>query len=246
MAAVLEEVCAGSLCTPTRGRRLQPATRAGLIDLAPFVASIIPFAMTIGAAIAASRVDNVVGFLGAPMIIGGTSQLAAITLLDAGAAAVGVVVTALAINLRVAVYSAVLAPKFTAQPRWFRWTGAAMIVDQTFAVVDARIEEGRDPAWIRRYYAANAIGLALVFILFVGLGVLVGPAVPVSWELAFAGIVMFFALLVPSVTSRSTWVAAVVATAVAIALVELPNGFGLVLAGLAGAASGALVKGGQS
>ncbi len=241
MTTVAEEQHIG-LQAPAAGSWLQPATRAGLIDLAPFVASIIPFAMTIGATIAASQVDNLVGFLGAPMIIGGTSQLAAITLLDAGAAALGVVITALAINLRVAVYSAVLAPKFGVQPRWFRWAGAAMIVDQTFAVVDARIDEGRDPAWIRRYYGTNAIGLALVFIVFVGVGVLVGPAIPVSWELSFAGIVMFFALLIPSVTSRSTRVAAVVATALAIVLVDLPNGFGLVVAGLAGAGSGALVS----
>ena len=239
MTATLIEPCVEPLCTPTEGKWLAAPLRAGFIDLAPFVASIIPFGMTIGAAVAASSVNNVVGFLGAPMLIGGTSQLAAVTLLDTGAAALGVIITALAINLRVAVYSAVLAPKWGNQPTWFRWAGAVMIVDQTFAVTDARIDEGRDPAWIRKYYAANATGLASVFVASVGAGVLIGPAIPVSWELSFAGILMFFAMIIPATRSRSSVVAVLTAVALSVVLVDLPNGFGLVIAGLAGAVAGA-------
>jgi hypothetical protein len=56
---------------------------------------------------------------------------------DAGGTASlwAVIVAALVINSRHVMYSAALAPTFQEQPRWFRWVGSFVLIDQIFALV---------------------------------------------------------------------------------------------------------------
>lgn len=224
--------------------RLDPdgGTATAAREIVPVAVAIASFSMSVGATIASTEVDHFVGWLGGPLLVGGSSHVAAVTLLDAGAAAGAVILTALLINLRVVAYSAILARHFARQPRWFRWVAAAMLVDQTFATVSTHAEQGRDDAWLRRYYLAFSIPLWCLFIVGVGAGIVAGPIVPASLELGFSGYLLFIAMLMPAARTRPAWAAAVVAFVTAGLLASLPAGLGLVLGGLAGAVTGAALS----
>ena len=86
------------------------AYRQGVLDGAPFVLVVVPFAMVFGllAVEAGLPVVQVMAFSGA--VIAGAAQFTALGLMVDGTPTLIVLLTALAVNLRMAMYSAALAP----------------------------------------------------------------------------------------------------------------------------------------
>lgn len=210
--------------------------RQALLDIAPLLVPVVPFALVLGLTIAESPMSNFVGWLGAPIIFGGAAQLAVITLLGANAALLAVVAAGVVINARHFMYSAALAPTFGLQPRWFRWLGPYFLVDQVFALMIVRIHD--DPLRFRQYYLVAGAGFWAVWQVTVALGLVVGPAVPEAWSLEFAVPLMFLGLLISAIKDRPGVIAAAVGAAVTYATLGLANRVGLILGGLAGVAAG--------
>lgn len=232
-----------ALTLPRAAVAVPDPVRAGLRDVIPVLVGVTPFGMTIGAAVVESSISDLAGWLAGPVLVAGSAHLAVVTMIDAGAAALAVVVTALVINARLAAYSAALAPIFSSQPRWFRWAAPYLLVDQTFALVMGRHDTSTDPDWLRRYYLAAVVPLWGVWIGAISAGMLLGPVIPASWELWFCVPLMFTGMLTPAVNSRPSLVASAVAGALAVTLFWLPSGAGLVIAALGGSLAGALAEG---
>ena len=114
----------------------------------PLLAGYAPlFALVIGSAVA-DHGQPVAGWAGSWIIFGGARQLAAIRTLDE-AGAVAAILTALLIHARLVVYSTSMAQHWAGQPRWFRVTAAALIIDPTWAVAEqhaATSTDARDAA----------------------------------------------------------------------------------------------------
>lgn len=212
--------------------------RRAFVDAMPLVVSAIPFALVVGLAITESGIGNLVGWTSAPLIFAGAAQLTLITLLGAGTAVVAAVSAALVINARHMMYSAALAPTFQKQPRWFRWLGPYALLDQTFALVILRKDD--DPDHFRTYYLAASATFIVFWNITVGLGLLVGPVVPETWQLEFAVPVMFVGIVVMAIDRFPKAVAAVVGAGISYASAGLPNRSGLLVGALVGIIAGVL------
>lgn len=196
-------------------------------DISPVIASLLPFAAVLGVTIAASASIPVwLGLLSALLLFAGSAQLALLTLLDsAGPAAV--VATVLVVNARLAVYGAAMEPRFRGQPTWFRWLAPHTMVDQTFALADARPElRGAD---FRRYWLTMGGVLAVAWIGAMTAGVLGGGALGRIEPLRFAAVAVLLALVVPRLKARRHRVPALLAAIGTVVGAGLPLGIGVLL-----------------
>jgi len=216
--------------------RVDPALRTAVGDVFPVILGVIPFALTIGATAVTSSVSPVASWLGGPLIAAGSAHLTTISLLGAGTSAIGVVLAALVVNARLAAYSAVLAPRFVTQPKWFRWVGPYVLVDQTFALAVMRGDDA-DGAFRTYLLSASAVLLA-AWVTAISVGMALGPVIPESWELWFATPLMFTAMTIPSTKTRPGLVAALTGAVLALVLAEVPSGLGLITAIVVGAVVG--------
>lgn len=217
------------------------AFREGAVEVAPIVFGIIPFGLVAGAA----AVDAGIGLEGAmalsTLVFAGASQLAAIDLLARDAPLLVILATVGVINLRMAMYSAALAPRLADVPLLRRLAAAYLLTDQAFALTATRVEQHPGRPHRLAYYVGVALPLWCNWQLMTAVGALVGTTIPDWLPLEATIPLVFLALLVPAITDRSTLVAAVVSGAVATLTAGLPNNLGLLVGAFSGIAAGTLV-----
>lgn len=208
----------------------------------PLTVGVVPFGLVFGVIVAQSEVPAWAGGLASILIVAGASQIALIDLIDQGAPWTIAVGTALIINVRLAMYSAALAPAFRAfSPPW-RWGLLHLITDQAAVVALMHFAREGDPAR-RRWFLAGAAGsFTAAWVLATWLGIAFGAGIPAGWQLGFAVPLTFLALLVPIVRGRPALVAAAVGGATALACAPLPFSLGVPLGALAGVAAGMLAR----
>ena len=163
--------------------------------------SIAPLALVIGATAAGAGVPVVADMAAAATVFAGAAHLAGLTLLIAGAGALTALGTAVLINARLLLYSASIEPRFRGQPRWFRWLGPALLIDQTYLLVEAR-EDLDDPARFRHYWRAAGGLLLGCWVTTVGLGSVLGPLLPPGSPLDAAAVVVLAGMLAPRLKAR--------------------------------------------
>lgn len=212
------------------------AARRGVIDALPLFVPAIPFGLVIGLAITNTGMSPIVGWSGSWLIFGGAAQLTLITLLGGGVAVAAAVGTALVVNARHLMYSAALAPTFQRQPRWFRWLGPYLLIDQLFALTTVRL--GDEPDSFRAYYLAAGALFWILWSVVVALGLLLGPVVPEAWNLEFAIPVLFIGLLVLGIEHWPEVVAALAGAGVTYLTARLPSRTGLLVGALVGMIAG--------
>lgn len=204
--------------------------------MSPLMLPAVPFGAVLGLAIAETPlVPNFIGWLSSSIIFGGAAQLTAVTLLAAGAGFFPPLIGALVVNVRHLMYSAALVPKFRGQPRWFRYVGPYLLIDQEFALASMYDDE---PAEWRAYYL-GAGGLAwTIWQISVALGILVGPILPEWVDFSFAVPALFIGLLVPALKTRPAALAAVSGAAVTLLFAGIPNRGGMLIGGVVGVLAG--------
>jgi len=211
---------------------------------APFLIMAVPFAVVFGvvASEAGMSLAQTLGF--SVLVIAGASQFAALQLMLENAAIVFVLVAALAVNLRMAMYSAALVPHLGAAPLWQRALVAYVNFDQSYIVSIAQYE--KSPDWPVAHKAAYFLGVASpvapAWVISTGVGALVGAQIPPEYALDFVVPIMFLAMVAPMLKSLAHVAAAIVSVIVALALVGLPSGVGLLIAAGAAMLTGALVE----
>lgn len=213
---------------------------AGVRAVAPIIVGIIPFGLVAGAAVTSAgfELSEAVGM--SLLVNAGASQIAATALFAEGAPLPVVIGTALVINARLFIYSTSIAPVIVpGAGRWRALLGHPL-VDQSYA---ATMTTGRfrDDVSIVPYYVGSWLVLALVWQISNIIGALGGAFVPSSWSLDFVVPLVFLALLVPALKSR-TDVEAAIATGVAAAVLVpvLPMQTGLIVAIVIGMVWGAV------
>lgn len=204
----------------------------GVRNGAPFVLVTVPFGMLFGvvATEAGLNIAEIMGF--SLLVIAGAAQFTAVQLLTENAPVIIVLASALAVNLRMALYSAAMAPHLGPLPVWQKAICAYFLVDQTFAVSAARFEQA--PALSPRGRFAFHLGAASLICLTwypaTWVGAVLGAQFPPEMALDFALPITFLALVAPALTSLAHVVTAVTATVLALAFAGLPFSLGTIAA----------------
>ena len=214
---------------------------AGVRDGAPFIFVAGPFALLFGvlATEAGLNVFEVMTF--SLVVIAGAAQFTALQVLQNDAPTVVVILSALAVNLRVAMYSAALTPYLGRAPLWQRVFAAYLLVDQSYALSHAKFEAAPEMTVPQRmaYYFGTCL---LVMIFWFGMsyvGAAVGTQLPQDLPLDFALPIAFLSMVAPMVRTLPHLIAAVVAVVVGLLAVSVPYSLGLIIAGTAGMMAGA-------
>lgn len=212
----------------------------GSKTISPILLGAVPFGLVIGVSVAATPIDNWVGWATSILIFAGAAQVAVIELLNDNALAAVAIATPLVINLRHAMYSAAMAPHFGKLTWIDRIWLSYLLTDQAFVISASRYEPDSDATTVKWYYLGAALTLWVPWQIATIVGIFVGAEVPPEWSLDFAIALVFLGLLAPAVYNRPSAVAAIVGGVVAVLSLDLPNGTGIILASIAGVAAGTL------
>jgi predicted branched-subunit amino acid permease len=216
----------------------------GVRDGAPFVLVIVPFALLFGVVATEAGLNLVETMAFSVLVIAGAAQFTAVELLSKDAPAVIALVSALAVNLRMAMYSASLTPHLGAAPLWQRALAAYLTVDQTYACSILKYQNR--PDWTARqklgYFLAVAVPIVPLWYAFTLVGALVGSAMPAGLALDFAVPITFLAMVGPMLHTRAHLAAAVVSVTAALVFAFLPYNLGLLLAAVLAMMTGARVE----
>ena len=216
----------------------------GIWQSMPFLIVIIPFALLFGvvASEAGLNLAQIMGF--SVLVLAGASQFTAVQLLSDNAPAIIVILSGLAVNLRMAMYSASLVPWLgTAPGRHKAWL-AYVLIDQSYALSIQHYERHPRLRMSQRlaYFAGCAALLCLPWMVATGVGAVIGQAIPEGIALDFAMPITFLAMIAPMLRTPAHLAACFSAIAAALALAGLPSGLGLLIAAPVGMAVGALVE----
>lgn len=206
----------------------------GALGMVPLLAGVAPFGFAIGATVSERGVPTLAGWATSPLIFAGSSQMAAIELIDGGATALVVVATVLAVNARLALLAAGLVPHWReASPRW-RAAAAAFVVEPLYVLAADRYERGGSVQEKQRFYAGATVVLWIGWVAATALGIAVGGRVPESLALDAVMPISLVGLLVPAMRDRHATVAAVAGAVVAVAAFSAPHRLGVLIAGVVG------------
>ena len=184
--------------------------------------------------------NPLLGWASAWIIFGGAAQLTLIALLGSGTAVAAAVTAAIVVNARHLMYSAALAPKFQEQPKWFRWLGPYVLIDQLFAMAMLRLDD--DPRTWRTYYLTAGGFFWVSWQVTIAVSLFVGPVVPSAWNLGFAISILFLGLVVMGIDTSPKLVAALAGAGFTFLFAGLPNRAGLLVGALVGVLAGTIVE----
>jgi predicted branched-subunit amino acid permease len=196
----------------------------GFRDGAPFLLVVVPFGLLFGAVAAEAGWSLAEIMATSFLVIAGASQFTMLQLISENAPTLIVVGTALAVNLRMAMYSAALAPHLGPAPLWQRALACYFLTDQTYgAAINRYALQSR---MTTRQKIAHFFGAATPvcgpWYVASWVGAVAGAAIPAGIGIDFAVPITFIALFAPALRSLPLVAAAVVSVAAALAFAGLP------------------------
>ena len=216
----------------------------GVRETLIIVPSYLPFALVCGVAAVNAGLVLPSALALPALVYGGSSQAVLTQFLQSASSLWVAVLSGLVVNLRMAVYSAAMAPRLRHLSLPRRMLGAAFLVDNAFAFMEQRSlrkpQESNDH--LLAYYAGISCVLWPAWIAFCMLGSLLGAVIPSSWQLDFAVPLGFIATLATSVRSMPLLAAAVAGGVASVALFALPLKLGMIAACLLGLLAGLVVE----
>ncbi len=214
--------------------RRQPAFREGARQMAPLAVGTAAWGLMTGVAMVQSGMSVVESVAMTLLVFAGSSQLAAIPLLIAGAPGWVILATAFCVNLRFVVFSLHLRPYLMHMPRWRRLLNGYLTADLSYAVFIKRYPTPADDAAGRAEQEAFlAGGCAINWYSWMGLsllGVALANFIPAAWGLGFAGVLSLIGVLCAMATSRLRVLAVGIAGATAVVAYSLPFRLNIVAA----------------
>ncbi len=216
----------------------------GVRDTLIMVPSYLPFAIVCGVASINAGLHLSAALAMAGLVFGGSSQAVLAQLLQGASSLWVAVLSGLVVNLRMAVYSAALAPRVRHLSTPKRMLAAAFLVDNAFAFMQQRAEKNPQESndVLLAYYAGMVAVIWPSWLIFCAVGVLAGNVIPASWQLDFAIPLAFIATLATTVRSMPLAASAVAAAVASVVLFALPLKLGMIAACLLGLLAGLLAE----
>jgi predicted branched-subunit amino acid permease len=216
----------------------------GLLEALPFVIVVIPFAMLFGvvATEAGLPLSQVMAF--SMLVVAGASQFAALQFMSENAPVLVVLASALAVNLRMAMYSAAITPHLGGLSLGKRLIVAYFLVDQSYAMAQAEYEAKPELTLTQKiaYFAGVSTPICPLWFFFTYLGAIVGDAIPAEYSLDFILPIAFLAMVGPALRTPAHIAAAAVSIVASLALVWVPLNLGLLIAAVLAMATGAEIE----
>jgi predicted branched-subunit amino acid permease len=211
-----------------------PAFRSGLTDMGSVAVGTAAWGLMTGVAMVKSGMSTMEALFMAVTVFAGSSQLAAIPLLLAGAPIWVILLTALCVNLRFVVFSAHLRAYVIHLPRWQRLVTGYLTADLNYVLFVKRYPTPATDAAGRAeqmaYLAGNCCINWLSWTIASVVGVVLANFIPTRWGLGFAGILALVGIACSLASTRLRWVSAGVAGAAAVAAFALPLKLNIVVA----------------
>lgn len=208
--------------------------RAGFKAGAPTLFGIAAWGMVVGVALVKGglTLNQALGMT--LLVFAGTAQLASLPLIFANAPIWVVFATALVVNLRFVIFSALLAPHFAYLP-WYK----RLLLGYTAGDVSVNIFLQRFPTEapaVGKVSYLKALLLPNWLAWQVGslAGIFLGSTVPAEWGLGFAGTLAILCILVPTMLTSAALSGVVAASATAVLAYGLPYKLGMLLAVIVG------------
>jgi 4-azaleucine resistance transporter AzlC len=215
---------------------------AGCRDISPVLLGAIPFGLVAGIVAVASGFTPLQGIALSVLSFSGIAQLVTCQLVVAQAPVMVTIMAAAIVSLRLLMYSAAIAPHLAHLTPGWRVLLSFLMTDQSFAMTVQRFSAAGGAHHRHWYFLGSAATLYLFWQAAVIVGVVAGAQVPSDWSLDFVVVLTFIALLVPAVRTRADLAAAIVAFAVALGAAGLPYRLSLVVASIAGIATGMAIE----
>lgn len=229
--------------------RPTPATTAGAFwrgyrDCSPFILVVAPFGLLFGVIATDAGLNLLETMTMTVFVIAGAAQFTALALLEEQAPTLVVIAAALAVNLRMAMYSAALVPHIGEAPLPRRAFAAYFVVDQSFAVAVKAFEFDDDYSVAQKiaFIVGAASSIFPFWIAGTLAGALTGNAIPPEFSLDFAIPICFISITAPMMRSLPHLVAALVSIAAALLLAWMPYYLWLISAAVLAMAAGAQVE----
>ncbi len=227
--------------------RRHPEYRRGFLDMAGAATGIAAWGLMTGVAMVKSGLSTLEALLMALTVFAGSSQLAAIPLIQAGAPVWVILATGLCVNLRFVVFSAHLRPYLMHLPRRQRLVIGYLAADLTYVMFTKRFPQPASNTAERAAQMAYLAGNSGInWVSWVGscvLGVVLANAIPTAWGLGFAGILALVGIVASLATSPMRWMSAGVAGMAAVAAFALPLKLNILVAIAAAVAVCLLLEG---
>ena len=213
----------------------------GYRDCSPFILVVAPFGLLFGVVATEAGLNLIETMTMASLVIAGAAQFTALALLEEQAPTFIVVIAALAVNLRMAVYSAGLVPHLGKASLGIRLLASFFLVDQNFAVALKKYESDSNLTILQKvaYYFGCTLAICPFWVGFTLLGALIGQSIPKEFSLDFAIPICFIALTAPMLKSLPHMVSALVSICVALLLAWMPYNLWLIVAAIVAMMAGA-------
>ncbi len=209
-----------------RSHYSHPEFRVGVQDFLRPAPGIAAWGLMTGVAMVQSGIGVVESLLMATLVFAGSSQLAALPLILAGAPMWVIWATAFCVNLRFVVFSLHLHQYFSHLPVFQRVTSGYFTADLSYVLFVRRHPEPVADAAGRLAQQAYLAGSNLVnWGAWIGsslLGVALANFIPQAWGLGFAGILCLVGILCSLATTRLRIISACVAGIVGVLAYSLP------------------------
>ncbi|HKK97540.1 MAG TPA: AzlC family ABC transporter permease [Marivita sp.] len=211
--------------------------RAGV----PFLFVVGPFGLLFGVlgTEAGLAIHETLAF--SVVVIAGAAQFTALQLLTENAPTLVVIASALAVNMRMAMYSASITPHLGKLPLWKRGIVAYFLVDQTYAASLLEYEERPKQSLQHKFafFLGVMTPICPPWYVVTLLGAWLGTSIPPSLGLDFALPIAFLAMIGPLLRTPAHRIAALVSVILALGFAWVPYNLGLLIAGLGGMIAGA-------
>ena len=216
----------------------------GFRDGLPFVLVVMPFGTLFGVAAteAGMNILQVMSF--SVLVIAGAAQFSALTLLLENAPVIIILLTSLAVNLRMAMYSAALVPHFGKLRTGLKLVISYFLVDQSYALGIREYEERPDQPIDNKvaYFFGIMLIMAPFWYLATYLGAALGASIPDAFSLDFAVPICFIALIAPLLRTIPHIITAIVSVIAALSLAWIPYSLGLIIAAIMAMMAGAYAE----
>ena len=204
----------------------------GFRDGFPFTIGAAAFALLFGVLATEAGLNLLEVMSMAVLVIAGASQFAALAQMQDAAPVIMVIAAALIVNMRMAMYSASIAPHLGASPFWQRAIAAYVLVDNAYAVGVTEFEAKPEMTTSEKmsYYFGCATPVWVIWYSFAFIGAYFGRAIPPEFALDFAVPIAFLAIVAPMLRTLAHVAAALTSIVLALALAFLPYASGLFIA----------------
>jgi predicted branched-subunit amino acid permease len=208
----------------------QQAWSAGVRAGLPVLLGIAAWGMVVGVAMVKSGLTVLQASGMTLLAFGGSAQLASLPLLAAHAPLWVIFATAVVVNLRFVIFSALMGPHFPHLPWYQRLFLGYISGDMTVVLFLQRYPDTTPGKGKLSYLKGLMYPNWTAWQLGSLTGIFLGSAVPTEWGLGFAGTLAILCVMVPLVINRAAAFGVAVSGVVSVLAWRLPYKLGLLLA----------------